>query len=124
MAACFLSAILEEYVPEFASQVEILLRRHGKQIHLRQFAQKRLADIAIDLYAIACTVSRVTRALEERGEEKCQMELAIAEAFCSRANRRIRGNFKGIDKNDDDAMKLLAAKAYELGGYPFDSLEG
>jgi acyl-CoA dehydrogenase family member 9 len=118
------AAVLEEYVPEFASQVEILLRRHGKQIHLRQFAQKRLADIAIDFYGIACTVSRVTRALEERGEEKCQVELAIAESFCSRANRRIRGNFKGIDKNDDDAMKLLAAKAYEAGGYPFDSLDG
>jgi hypothetical protein len=39
-----------------------------------------------------------------------------------RANRRIRGNFKAIDRNDDDAMKAIAAKAYELGEYPFDTL--
>ncbi len=49
-------------------------------------------------------------------------EMSIAEAFFSRANRRIRGNFKAIDRNDDDYMKLIAAKAYELGGYPFDAV--
>ena len=49
------------------------------------------------------------------------IELNIAEAFFIRANRRIRGNFKAIDRNDDDNMKFIAAQASELGGYPFDS---
>jgi acyl-CoA dehydrogenase family protein 9 len=120
-----MAGVIEEYAVEFATNVEVLLRRHGKQIHLRQFAQKRIADIAIDFYAMACILSRVTRAIEEKGgPEKCELELALAEAFFMRANRRIRGNFKSIDRNDDDAMKLIAAKAYELGGYPFDSLNG
>jgi acyl-CoA dehydrogenase family protein 9 len=119
-----MAGVLEEYAVEFATQIEVLLRRHGKDIFLRQFAQKRVADIAIDLYAMCCILSRVTRALEEKGAGKCDLELSIAEAFFMRANRRIRGNFKAIDRNDDDAMKLIAAKAYELGKYPFDSLSG
>lgn len=116
-----LAAMLEEYSGEFATQVEVLLRRHGREIHKRQFAQKRIADIAIDFYGMACVLSRVTRSIEEKGSpEKCQLELAIAEAFFNRANRRIRANFKSIDKNDDDVMKFIAAQAYELGSYPFE----
>jgi acyl-CoA dehydrogenase family protein 9 len=117
-----MAGVLEEYSVEFATQVEVALRRHGKEIHLRQFAQKRFADIAIDFYGMACVLSRVTASLKEKGQEKCELELALAEAFFMRANRRIRGNFKAIDRNDDDAMKLIAAKAYELGKYPFDIL--
>lgn len=116
---------LEEISGEFATQVEVLLRRHGKNIHKKQFAQKRIADIAIDFYAMCCVLSRVTASIEKAGGnlEGVQLELAIIEAFFNRASRRIKSNFKSIDKNDDDAMKLIAAKAYELGEYPFDALK-
>ena len=117
-----MAGILEEYAVEFSTQVDVLLRRHGKEIALKQFAQKRIADIAIDLYAMVCTLSRVTRSLTEKGVEACSLELEIAQAFFSRANRRVRGNFKSIDRNDDDALKAIAAQAYELGHYPFDTL--
>jgi acyl-CoA dehydrogenase family protein 9 len=116
-----MAGVLEEYSVEFATQVEVLLRRHGKDIALRQFAQKRIADIAIDFYAMACVLARVSDSIERKGLEKCELEINIADAFFMRANRRIRGNFKAIDRNDDDNMKFIAAKAYEIGGYPFDS---
>ncbi|MCM0605387.1 MAG: acyl-CoA dehydrogenase family protein [Xanthomonadaceae bacterium] len=116
------ASFVEEYVVEFASQVETLLRRHGKQIHLKQFAQKRIADIAIDLYAMSCMMSRITAEIESRGVEKCELEIAIAEAFCMKAHRRIRSNFKAIDRNEDEHMKLIANKMYELGDYPWDFL--
>lgn len=120
-----MAAILEEYVVEFATQVEVLLRRHGKQIHLRQFAQKRIADVAIDFYGMACLLSRITRTIEEKGSvDACAQELSIAESYFMRANRRIRSCFKAIDRNDDDVMKAIAAHALEKGGYPFDSLSG
>lgn len=118
-----MAGILEEHAVEFSTQVEVLLRRHGKEIHLRQFAQKRIADIAIDLYAMAALLSRVTAAIQEKTLEKCDLEISMADAFFMRANRRVRGNFKAIDRNDDDAMKLIANRAYELGKYPFDSLD-
>jgi len=116
------AAFVEEYVVEFASQITTLLYRHGKQIHLRQFAQKRIADIAMDLYAMSCMIARISAEIEAKGKEKCELELAIAEAFFMKAHRRVRGNFKAIDRNEDDAMKLIATKMYELGVYPWDSL--
>lgn len=118
------AAMIEEYSSEMAGQVDVLLRRHGNKIHLRQMAQKRIADIAIDLYAMTCVLSRVTRAIAEKGEAQCALELSIIESFFHRANRRIRGNFKGIDKNDDDSIHAICEKIYELGKYPFDSLKG
>jgi acyl-CoA dehydrogenase family member 9 len=118
-----MAGALEEYAGEFANNVEILLRRHGKQIHLRQFAQKRIADIAIDYYGMSCVLSRVTGSIADRGGiDKCELELAIAESYFNRANRRIRSNFKAIDNNDDEVMKLIATRGYEAGAYPFDVL--
>ena len=115
-----LAGFLEEYTLELSQHTETLLKRHGKEIHLKQFAQKRIADVVIDLYAMYCVLSRVTSAIEANGEEKTEMEIAIAEAFFSKANRRIRGNFKAMSRNEDELMKYIAEKSYELGNYPFD----
>jgi acyl-CoA dehydrogenase family protein 9 len=115
-----LASYLEEYTVELASQTELLLRRHGKEIHLKQFVQKRIADVCIDLFAMFCTLSRVTQSIEEKGEDGAALEIAIAEAFCMRANRRIRGNFKAIDRNEDELMKFIAEESYKIGGYAFD----
>ena len=115
-----LAGFLEEHTLELSQQVEVLLKRHGKEIHLRQFAQKRVADIVIDLYAMYCTLSRVTASIEEKGEEAVQMEIAIAEAFFMKANRRVKGNFKAMDRNEDELMKFIANHVYEIGTYPYD----
>ncbi len=119
-----LAAVLEEYAVQFANNVEVLIRRHGKNLHLMQLAQKRIADIAIDCYGMACVLSRVTQHIQTRGLEACELEVALANIFFHRANRRIRSNFKAIDKNDDDYIKFVAEKSYELGSYPFDILKG
>ncbi|MBC7398225.1 MAG: acyl-CoA dehydrogenase family protein [Bdellovibrionales bacterium] len=115
-----LAAYIEEYTLELSQQSDVLLRRHGKEIHMKQFAQKRIADVAIDLFAMCCTLSRVTQSIEEKGEEKAQLEIAIAESFFMRANRRIKGNFKAMDRNEDELMKLIADQVAEIGAYPFD----
>lgn len=115
-----LAGFLEEYTLELSQQVEVLLKRHGKEIHMRQFAQKRVADIVIDLYAMYCTLSRVTASIELKGEEAAQMEIAIAESFFMKANRRVKGNFKAMDRNEDDLMKFIANSVYEIGTYPYD----
>ncbi len=119
-----MAGVLEEYAGEFANQIEILLRRHGKEIHLQQLAQKRIADIAIELYGMVCVLSRMSAILTENGVEKSQFELAIAEAAFQRANSKIRNNFRQIDRNDDDSIKFIAERAYELGKYPFEPMKG
>lgn len=116
------AAMIEEFAVEFATQVQVLLRRHGRQIHLMQFAQKRLAEVAIDLYAMMCTLSRVTSQIEVRGAEACEYEIALTANFFNRASKRIKSHFGSMDRNDDELMKYIAEKAYELGKPPFDIL--
>jgi len=53
--------VCEEYALELGKGAEKMLRRHGKNIAEMQYTQRRLADMAIDLYGIACTLSRTTR---------------------------------------------------------------
>lgn len=119
-----MAGILEEYATEFANQIEILLRRHGKEIYMQQLAQKRIADIAIELYGMSCVLSRMSAMISKKGVEKSQLELAIAEAAFQRANSKIRNNFRQIDRNDDDSIKFIADRAYEIGKYPFEPLKG
>ncbi|MGE4233789.1 MAG: acyl-CoA dehydrogenase family protein [Bacteriovoracia bacterium] len=116
------AGIFEDYVAEFALQCSKLLQRHGKHITEKQFALKRVADIAIDLYAMSCLLSRVTSILDKNGGDAkaCEQELAITYSFFTRANRRIRGNFKAIDRNDDDQIKAITAHAFEKGSYTWD----
>jgi len=115
---------LEEFTVQFANQLEVLLRRHGKKVHLMQFAQKRIADVATDLYAMFCIISRLSHRLEKvKSREECELELSIGEAFFLNASRRIRANFRSIDHNADEAMKSVADQMYELGEYPFDILK-
>jgi hypothetical protein len=65
-------------------------------------------------------LSRVTASIAANGEDQAQMEIAIAEAFFHKANRRIRGNFKAMNRNEDELMKFIAEKSYETGHYPYD----
>lgn len=116
------AAMIEEFAVEFAGQVQVLLRRHGKSIHLMQFAQKRIAEIGIDMYAMMCALSRVTSQIEKRGPDACEFEIALVQNFFNRASKRIKAHLGSMDHNDDELMKYIADKSYELGKAPFDIL--
>ena len=107
--------VLETYAGRLAEATETALRREGKKIVDNQFTVKRLADIAIDLYALACTLSRASAALSEKGEEKAKMDLYTARTFCRRARRRMAENLRRLDKNEDSMEKALSRKLCEEG---------
>ncbi|MGH7280262.1 MAG: acyl-CoA dehydrogenase family protein, partial [Polyangiaceae bacterium] len=52
------SVVFEEYTGELAKNVDKMLRKHGKNIAEMQFTQKRIADMAVDLYGISAVLSR------------------------------------------------------------------
>jgi acyl-CoA dehydrogenase family protein 9 len=114
------SVLFEEYVGHLARSVDTVLRRHGKNISEMQFTQKRVADIAIDLYALAACISRTTRAIERRGEEGARRELDLTSVFASAAEKRLIENVAAFEKNDDELRKSVAAKTCADGGYPLD----
>src|SRR5690606_8941805 len=118
-----LSGQLEEYAVQLPNAVEAVLRKFGRSVHLEQMAQKRIADIAIDFYAMTCVLSRLRRRLEEvKDPAECELEITLAESFFVTAGRRVRANFRGMDFNGDELLKKVADSMYEKGEYPFDLL--
>jgi acyl-CoA dehydrogenase family member 9 len=114
------AVIFEEYTAELSKQVDKVLRKHGREIAEMQFTQKRVAEMAMDLYAIAAVLSRTTRAIEKRGEEGARREIDLTTIFVAAAERRLEELVRSFDKNDDELRKSVASRAYLDGGYPFD----
>jgi acyl-CoA dehydrogenase family protein 9 len=114
------AVVFEEYVQELARGTDKVLRKHGRDISEMQYTQKRTADMAIDLYAIAACISRTTRAIERRGEEGARREIDLTSIFVAEAERRLAQTVTAVDKNDDELRKAVASKTYVDGGYPFD----
>ena len=110
------------YSQQLAKEVDKALRRHGKNIAEMQFTQKRVADVAIDLYAISSCLSRTTRAIEKRGEEGARREIDLLAMFARTAEKRLIENLAGFEDNDDELRKAIAHKACADGGYPLDIL--
>lgn len=81
-----------------------------------QLVHERIADIAIDLYVSACTLSRLDYLLtKSAGNGKSTAsdpfaDVAAGRYFLKLAARRIRSNFAALDDNDDDDC-LAAAKS-------------
>ena len=101
---------------------ETLLRRHGREIVEKQFATRRLADVAIDLMAMLAVISRTTRLIERRGLPAAQKDLTTALAFCTDAHHRVQQNFHAADHNDDEEIKAIADGVREVGKYEGDIL--
>jgi acyl-CoA dehydrogenase family protein 9 len=112
--------VFEEYAVELGRNCEKVMRKHGKNIAEMQYTQRRIADMAIDLYGVACVLSRTTRVLDKRGEEGARRELDLTGMFVNMAQKRLAMNVASFERNDDEVRKAIADRAYVDGGYPFD----
>jgi acyl-CoA dehydrogenase family protein 9 len=116
------AVIFEEYVQQLAQEVDRVLRKHGRDIAEMQYTQKRTAELAIELYAVAACITRTTRAIERRGEEGARREVDLTSIFAATAQKRMAQIVAEVDKNDDELRKSVATKTYDDGGYPFDAV--
>jgi alkylation response protein AidB-like acyl-CoA dehydrogenase len=114
--------IFEDLTRELAAMTDRILRKHGKNIIGKQFATKRLADVMIDLFTLACVLSRVSASIDKHGRDKVEGEVQIAQVFAGQVKARARANFRRIDENDDELIKAIAQDAYEREGYGWDTL--
>ncbi len=116
------AAVFEEETRYLAQATDKILRKHGKGIIGKQFASHRLAEIMIDLFVLAATISRVQASIDAKGVDGAALEIDILKAFTRQAKFRIKHNFRRIDTNDDDIMKGLADAAFEAEGFSWDTI--
>jgi acyl-CoA dehydrogenase family protein 9 len=116
------AALVEGYVNELARASERALRKHGRNIGEMQYTQRRLADMAIDLYTLSAVVARTSRQIERHGVEAARRKLNLAAIFAGIAERRLDANLAAFDHNDDELRKSVASRAYDDGGYALDVL--
>jgi acyl-CoA dehydrogenase family member 9 len=111
-----------EHTRELATAADRILRKHGRRIVDMQFATRRLADIMIDLFLMACVLSRVDGSVKRLGEEGAAKELEILRVFAGQVDRRVRSNYGEIDDNDDELIKSLADHAFAEERFSWDNL--
>lgn len=114
--------MFNEMTLRLSAAADRIIRKHGKNIVHKQFATRRLADIMIDLFALAATISRVSAAIEEKTLGKVGKEVEILEVFAGIAKRRVDSNFNRIDNNDDELIKSIADFAFDQEKYIWDNI--
>lgn len=113
------AATYEKYTVELSKSSDALLRRYGKKAADMQHAQKRLADIAIDLFVGLCVLSRAD-ALAKQSHPAAEEAISIAEVFARQARRRMARNVRGLERNEDAAIEQLAGAVLAHDGYLWD----
>jgi acyl-CoA dehydrogenase family member 9 len=114
------AALFHDGATALALAVDRLLRRHGKRIVGEQPSTRRLADAMIDLFALACVLSRVSTRIEDHGEAAAEPEKEILQAFARQVARRVEAGLAGLESGEDAAVKVVAERALEVGGYSWD----
>ncbi len=117
------SRVLELYTLRLSQATEALLRRYRKDVVEQQFAMKRVANVAIDLFVGFCVLSRVSRLIEESSVEKTADERAIAHIFCQQAKRRMNQELRRLAQNEDELLEGLAKASVDNQGYRWDTLD-
>jgi alkylation response protein AidB-like acyl-CoA dehydrogenase len=115
-------AVFEDCTRDLAAASDRILRKHGRSIIDKQFATRRLADIMIDLFVLACVLSRVDASIRRSGTAGAAREIDIATAFAGQARRRVKHTVSEIDDNQDEHVKTLADLAFESERYAWDIL--
>ncbi|HUF27392.1 MAG TPA: acyl-CoA dehydrogenase family protein [Gemmatimonadaceae bacterium] len=104
-------------VHDLAAEVELALRRHGREIIERQFLQERMADTAIDIFLATAVLSRTTWEIERAGGDTgaVRWELDCARTFLGMASRRARRNIRALRRNADHRLRSIAERTIEAG---------
>jgi len=93
----------------FGAAVEKLLVKHGKNIIHEQFLLNRVANSAIDIYAMTCVLSRCTKSLNE-GLESAHHEEMMTKVWCREAFGRIQSNVNALNStNSLNNFKVMAS---------------
>ncbi len=114
-----LAKVYEKYATELARIGDEALRQHGRAIADQQFVLKRVGDLAIDLFVGLCVLARVD-ALVRQDDPQADAAQHIAEVFTAQARRRMSRCVRGMQRNEDAGLEVLAATVLKDERYPWD----
>jgi acyl-CoA dehydrogenase family protein 9 len=77
---------------------------------------ERLSNMAIELFARACVLSRTQRMLRERGLEALERELHLCDLFCVQSGRRFKEQRENLESPQDATRRAIAADLRAAGG--------
>jgi alkylation response protein AidB-like acyl-CoA dehydrogenase len=110
----------EKHVAELKAATNRAILRHRRDIIDRQLVLERLANMAIEMFATACVISRTQSILEARGEDDAQRELALCDLFCLESGLRFRANRDTLGAHaeaTDAKRRSVAADIRAAQGY-------
>jgi alkylation response protein AidB-like acyl-CoA dehydrogenase len=108
---------LEKHVAELRSATERVIRHHGKAIIERQQELERLANMAVELFATACVISRTQHLISERGAELVARELGLCDLFVVESGRRFRAARVRLQSDQDETRRQVARRVRDDAGY-------
>lgn len=101
---------LERFVGMLHHGAETLIRRHKERVVEEQFQLARLADIAIDCYALTAAISRAQSEIEAHGARGAQEAIDHVRQFSREAGARIERAAAWIEENRDERLRRIAAR--------------
>lgn len=103
----------------FGATVEELLLKYGKKIVDEQFVLKRVADGAIDLYAMVVLLSRASRSLAQ-AQPTAQHEKLLCETWCEEAYERLTATLSPLStdgaRHTFRQLRSISRAVVESGG--------
>ena len=110
----------EKHVKELKSSTDRAILRHRRDIVDRQLVLERLANMAIELFATACVISRTQSLIEQKEEDGAEREISLCDLFCVESGLRFRSardTLGSLAEATDAKRRTIAADVREAQGY-------
>lgn len=111
-----------EMLNEFSIKVENILMKLGKKIIGNELPQMRLANMAIELYAQVCVLSRTTAILNDASisdDDKAYVKL-LTDITLKKSRKIFKQNAKLIGQKYDRLLPKLSDEVAKRDGYGLD----
>jgi acyl-CoA dehydrogenase family protein 9 len=113
----------EKHVKELRSSTDRAILRYRRDIVERQLVLERLANMAIEMFATACVISRTQSLIDQKGEEGAERELSLCDLFCVESGLRFRSardTLGSLSEATDAKRRTIAGDVREAAGYFVD----
>eukprot|EP01137_Pigoraptor_chileana_P023983 Opistho-2@91181 len=112
------ASLIESRTADFGAAIESLLSKHGKDVINQQMPLRRVAEVVIDLYAMAAVTSRATHALNSKLPTAAH-EALLCKTYCEDADERLASNIRALvsSKTCDQQFSQIAGDVLDKGEY-------